>query len=173
MSLLVNGQFPPINPVPSKILTTDERSSAVNFVNRINYLLEEFAHDKMVNSFLPDTTVYHFHGVIKRQHGARKFFEDQYGYLIPGVSRHATNHILDRDGKGVMVRYHEHLVRYAWPKDAGGVKAGTAAQSDGGLPTTWLFSPMIDRSRKTDEGWKIFERYIGPSVVSSKLDPPK
>jgi hypothetical protein len=127
----------------------------------------------MVAAFLPYCTTYHFHGVIKGQDGARGFFEEEYGYLIPGVSRHATDHIVDRDGEdGVTVRYHEHLVRYAWPAAAGGAKAGEAAKSNAGLPVPWIFSPMIDRLRKTDEGWKIFERYVGPSVVNVKLDPP-
>jgi hypothetical protein len=174
MSLLINGQFPPINPITSENVTADERASAVDFINRVNYLFEEFNHDKMANAFMPDCMTYHFHGVIKGRDGARRFFEEQYGYLIPGVSRHATNHIVDRDGEdGVMVRFHEHLVRYAWPADADGVKAGEAARSNDGLPATWIFSPMIDRLRRTEEGWKIAERYVGPSVVNSKLDPPK
>lgn len=173
MSLLINGNFPPINPTTSSNVTADERTSAIDFINRVNYLFEEFNHDKMANAFMPDCTTYHFHGVIKGRDGAKCFFEEEYGYLIPGVSRHATNHIVDRDGPdGVTVRYHEHLVRYAWPEDKD-LKAGEAARSEDGLPATWIFSPMIDRLTMTEEGWKIAERYVGASVVNAKLDPPK
>jgi len=174
MSLLVNGQLPPINPITSSNVTADERATAIDFVNRLNYLFEEFDHDKMVNAFTTDCTTYHFHGVMKGRDENRRFFEKTYGYLIPGVSRHATNHLVDRDGEdGVTVRYHEELVRYAWPADAEKLKGGEAVRSNDGLPATWLYTEMIDRLKKTDEGWKIFERYLGVNVFNAKLDPPE
>jgi hypothetical protein len=40
------------------------------------------------------------------------------------------------------------------------------------LPGIWLYSPMIDRLRRTEEGWKITERYIGGSTTNTRLDPP-
>lgn len=55
---------------------------------------------------------------------------------MPGVCRHATNHIVDQDGTdGVTVRYHNLL-------------------------------PMLDRLRKTADGWKIYERYVGASAMN-------
>jgi hypothetical protein len=114
MSLLVNGKFPPPSRSTSNEVTAEERITAVDFVNRVNYIFEEFNHDKILDCFLYDCSVYHFHGTIKGREENRKFMEDTYGYLIPGVTRHATNHIVDRDSDdGVMVRYHEHL--YAEP----------------------------------------------------------
>lgn len=81
---------------------------------------------------------------------------------------------MDRDGEGgVTVRYHEHLVRYAWPADAAGLKGGDSMRSDDGLPGTWLYSEIIDRLKMTDEGWKLSERYLGQSVFNTKLDPPE
>ncbi|KAK3646471.1 hypothetical protein LTR56_008569 [Elasticomyces elasticus] len=173
MSLLVNGKFPPVSAFTSANVTADERSSAIDFVNRINYLFEEFNHDKMLSAFLDDSIVYHFHGKIEGREKTRRFFEDVYGYLIPGVTRHATNHIVDRDGEdGVMVRYHEQLFRNAWPAEVSDA-AGAAEERTDGLPALWLFSPMIDRLRMTAEGWKISERYVGASTFNKKLDPPK
>jgi hypothetical protein len=60
MSLLVNGKFPPINPITSNNVTADECAAAIDFVNRLNYLFEEFNLDKMVNAFTTDCTTYHF-----------------------------------------------------------------------------------------------------------------
>jgi hypothetical protein len=91
--------------------------------------------------------------------------------LIPGVSRHATNHIVDNDGEGVVVRYQNLLVRYASPQAAAALGAGEAMRSADDLPGIWLYSPMMDRLRRTAAGWKIIERYIGGSTVNSRLDP--
>jgi hypothetical protein len=179
MSLLTDGSLPRIIPTTSNNVTADERTSAIDFVNRVNFLFEEFDHDKMLSAFHADAVVYHFHGKIQGHSEMRTFFQDGYPYLIPGVSRHATNHIVDRDGEhGVTVRYHEHLVRYAWPEEAGkkapGDDAGRLLEGGTDLPSIWLFSHMIDRLRKTDEGeWKISERYLGVSAFNRKLDPPK
>ena len=103
-----------------------------------------------------------------QRHAALETFADDAGYLIPGVTRHATNHVVDSDGEdGVQVRYHMHLVRNSWPGDED--KAHN--ERTDGLPATWIYSPMIDRLRKTDDGWKIFERYVGPSTVNQALSP--
>lgn len=169
MSLLVNGRFPPINPILSTDVTPEERITAIDFVNRLNFLFQEFDHEKIINAFTEDCVVYHYHGTIKGHDGNRKFLKEQYGYLIPGVVRDASNHIVDRDGDdGVTVRYHEHLVRYAWPEED--AQEHNRAKDDG-LPGIWIFSPLIDRLKKTDEGWKLYERYVGSSIVNEKLDP--
>jgi hypothetical protein len=174
-----DGALPPITPATLNNVTADDRSSAVDFVNRVNFLFEEFDHDKMLGAFHPDAVVYHFHGKIQGLSAMRSFLERDYPYLIPGVSRHATNHIVDRDGEsGVAVRYHEHLVRYAWPdktvQEASENQDPRVLENVGDLPAIWLFTPMLDRLRKTDEGeWKIFERHLGTSSFNRKLDPSK
>lgn len=149
----------------------EDWSSAVDFVNRLNWLFETWDVDSMVQAFLPDAVAYHFHGTIRGHEEIRRFFEQDYPYLIPGVSRHATNHIVDADGDGVVVRYQNLLIRHATPADAASLAAGEVLHSDSGLPAIWLFSPMRDRLRRTAEGWKVHERFIGGSVTNRALTP--
>jgi hypothetical protein len=149
-----------------------DRISAIDFVNRVNWWFETWDVEAMVDAFLPDAVAYHFHGTIAGHEQIRHFFAHDYPYLIPGVSRHATNHIVDTDEDGVVVRYQNLLVRYASPQAAAGLEAGEVMHSDDDLPAIWLYSPMIDRLRRTASGWKITERYIGGSTTNSRLDPP-
>lgn len=148
-----------------------DRASAVDFVNRVNWLFETWDVEGMINAFTPDAVAYHFHGTISGHAEIRHFFEHDYPYLIPGVSRHATNHIVDADGDGVQVRYHNLLVRHALPQDAPALGAGQVMTSYDGLPALWLYSPMRDRLVRTADGWKIFERYIGGSTTNEALTP--
>jgi hypothetical protein len=132
----------------------------------------------MLSAFHADAVVHHFHSKIQGLSEMRTFFQQEYVYLIPGVSRHATNHVVDRDGEHeVTIRYHQHLVRYASPKEgqkAPGDHAGSLLEHESGLPSIWVFSHVVDRLRQTDQGeWKISERYLGVSAVNRKLDPPK
>ena len=148
-----------------------DQASAVDFVNRVNWLFETWDVDGMVDAFLPEGVAYHFHGEINGRDAMRRFFEEDYPYLIPGVSRHATNHIVDVDGEGVVVRYHNLLVRYASPEVAPELSEGGIKESDGELPAIWIYSPMMDRLRRTEHGWKIFERYVGGSMTNRHLHP--
>jgi ketosteroid isomerase-like protein len=179
MSLFTNNRLPRISATTSNNVTAAERTSAIDFVNRVNFLFEEFDHEKMLSAFLPDAVAYHFHGTIRGHAEMRKFFAEDYPYLIEGVTRHATNHIVDRDGEdGVLVKYHEQLIRHAWPAKGGKVesgaeKAGPALKHEDGLPALWLWSHMVDRLRKDEDGeWKIAERYLGAAAFNTKLDPP-
>jgi len=147
-------------------------TSAVDFVNRVNWFFETWDVEAMIESFFPDAVAYHFHGTISGHAEIRTFFERDYPYLIPGVSRSATNHIVDADEEGVVVRYQNLLVRYADPKDAVALGSGQVMNSDNDLPAIWLYSPMRDRLRRTKDGWKIIERYIGGSTTNSRLTPP-
>ncbi|KAM0718816.1 hypothetical protein Q7P37_005888 [Cladosporium fusiforme] len=171
-----NGNFPPLRENAGDV-TTDERSSAVDFVNRVNLFFEENDHEKMTNAFTPDGTAYHFLGTIRGHAEMREFFRTKYTYLIPGVSRSATNHIVDRDEEtgGVVIRYHELLVRYAWPKDSKAVHVMSGPRdefvSKDGLPKVWVYTHMVERLKKTESGWKIYERYIGAATVDEKLNP--
>ncbi|GKU09483.1 unnamed protein product [Fusarium langsethiae] len=93
-SLITNGRYPPIPGATLNDVTSEERSSAIDFVNRHNLIFEEFDHEKMTNTFLPDAAVYHTHGTIRGHENMKEFFVSKYGSVIPGVSRHATNHVV-------------------------------------------------------------------------------
>ena len=162
--------FPPIDPTHAVDAT--DWTSAVDFVNRVNWRFETWDVEAMIDSFQPDAVAYHFHGTIRGHAEIRRFFEQDYPYLIPGVSRHATNHIVDADEDGVVVRYQNLLIRHAQPRDARALGAGQVMHSQQGLPAIWLYSPMRDRLRRTAHGWKIFERYIGGSTTNDALTPP-
>ena len=156
--------FPPV--AHQGAVSADDRISAIDFVNRVNWLFETWDVDAMVESFLPDAAVFHFHGSFRGHAELRSFFANEYPYLIPGVSRHATNHIVDADEpEGVVVRYQMLLIRHAFPDTAPGVPSvDGVVDSPYGLPSIWLYSPMLDRLRRADRGWRIYERHIGPSV---------
>jgi hypothetical protein len=161
--------FPSVPHVST--VSAEDRASAVDFVNRVNWFFETWDVEAMIEAFLPDAVAYHFHGTINGHTEIRRFFEHDYPYLIPGVGRHATNHIVDEDEDGVVVRYQNLLIRYASPEDASKLGAGQVMHSDAGLPAIWLYSPMRDRLRKTAAGWRIYERYIGGSTTSRVLTP--
>jgi hypothetical protein len=148
-----------------------DRVSAIDFVNRLNGWFETWDVEAMLNAFLPDAVAYHFHGTISGRSEMRQFFERDYPYLIPGVSRHATNHIVDADEDGVVIRYQNLLVRHASPQAAAALGQGQAIHSQDDLPAIWLYSPMMDRLRRTEEGWKVFERFIGGSTINTRLNP--
>ncbi|KAI6774826.1 hypothetical protein HG530_001584 [Fusarium avenaceum] len=170
-SLITNGRYPPIPGATLNDVTSEERSSAIDFVNRHNLIFEESDHEKMVNTFLPDAVVYHSHGTIRGHKNARDFFANTYGAFIPGVSRHATNHVVDRDENGgVIVRYQQCLIRYGWQgDDLAAIKDDTARED--GLPAIWWIGRGIDRLRMTPDGWKIFERHLGAPFRNRTLDP--
>lgn len=161
--------FPPV--LRTSVVDPADRVSAVDFVNRVNWFFETWDVEAMIDAFLPDAVAYHFHGTISGHAEIRRFFEHDYPYLVPGVSRHATNHIVDADGDGVVVRYQNLLVRYAAPQDAAALGAGQVMHSKDGLPAIWLYSPMRDRLQRTPNGWKISERYIGGSTTNERLTP--
>ncbi|KAF4471802.1 snoal-like domain-containing [Fusarium albosuccineum] len=167
-----NKGFPPLPTSTSSEVTAEERSSAVDFVNRVNTLFEEFDHDKMAATFLPDASVHHPYGVYRGSKEMRGFLETKYPPLIPGVSRHATNHVVDRDQEtgGVVVRYHNLLIRQVWPSAADKVSADNPVTVTG-LPGIWFFSSMVDRLKMTDDGWKVHARIIGSSVINENLGP--
>jgi SnoaL-like protein len=164
--------FPPVSAQGA--LHAEDRITAVDFVNRVNWLFEVWDVEAMVASFLPDSRTHHFEGTVEGHDGLRAFFRDDYPYLVPGVARHATNHIVDPDGPdGVVVRYHNLLVRYGSADGAPGVLPGPGVINErGGLPGIWIYSPMLDRLRRTPQGWRIFERYVGHSVIDARLSGP-
>lgn len=155
-----------------------DRSSAVDFVNRVNWHFERNNIGNMLESFTTDAVAFHFHGEIRGHEAMRHFFEVDYQYLIPGVCRVAANHIVDEDGDGVVVYYQNLLVRHTWPlldeeNTAQKTEQNGLRHSEGNTPGIWLYSPMIDRLTKTPTGWKIWERYIGASTMNVDLSPNK
>jgi SnoaL-like domain len=163
--------FPPV--LPDSVVDPADRQSAIDFVNRVNWLFHTWDVDALVDAFLPNSVIYHRHGTNHGQVETRRFFDEVYPYIIPGVSRHATNHIVDPDEDGVVVRYHNLLVRYAQPEAAPDLAGGQVMHSPDDLPGIWMYSAMIDRLRRTDSGWKIFERYVGGTTTNDRLTPPR
>jgi hypothetical protein len=156
------------------VVSTEDRVSAIDFVNRINWLFDVWDVDALVDSFLPESVTYHWHGTNRGQEETRRFLNEIYPYIIPGVSRHATNHIVDPDQDGgVIVRYHNLLVRFAKPEAAPSLEAGFAMQSPDDLPAVWIYSTMVDRLRRSGKEWKILERHVGATTTNDRLTPPR
>ncbi|KAL3493500.1 hypothetical protein BJX62DRAFT_235328 [Aspergillus germanicus] len=174
--------IPPINrystvkcPSTTFNVSAEERTSAIDFINRQNYIFQEFNHDRMLDTFLPDATVYHSERILRGHAEIKTFFETCYGRTVPGVCRSATNHIVDRDdddedGTGVVVRYQQYLIRYGWEGDDEGAGLKKDPVTQDGLPAIWWFGSVVDRLRMSDEGWKVYERFVGPSFRNSRLD---
>lgn len=161
--------FPRIKAL--KPVDPDTRASAVDYVNRVNWLFETWELEDMIGAFLPDAKVFHFHGALHGEADIRTFLTETYPYLVPGVSRHASNHIVDVEENGlVSVRYQNLLIRYASPEAASALGDGQVIETEE-FPAIWLYSPMLDRLRATDDGWKIAERYIGGSATNSRFTP--
>jgi hypothetical protein len=176
MSLLSKeGAFPPI-PATTSNVTADERSSAIDFVNRVNFHFESNDQENMTNAFSPDGKAYFFGMTVSGEEETRAMFRDKYHFMIPGVNRNATNHIVDRDEEtgGVIVRYQLELVRYAWPKEVSaprGPRIAEALVTSDGLPRIWQCSKIMDRLKRRGAGWYICERYVGDNVIDEKLNP--
>ena len=137
---------------PYSTVTAEDRISAIEFINRVNWFFDIWDVDAIVQAFAENSVTYHFHGTNRGRAEVRKFLTEKYPYLIPGVSRHATNHIVDADEGGVVVRYHNLLIRYAAPEVAPGMGFAKAIESQEDLPGIWLYSVMVDRLRRTQEG---------------------
>jgi hypothetical protein len=174
-SFIPNNRFPPIQPATSNNVSSEERTTAIDFVNRHNFIFQEFDHEKMTATFLPEAVVYHSHGTIRGHEEMKRFFEEFYEFFIYGIIRSATNHVVDRDEDGgVMVRYQETLIRYGWKGDGDPNNvAGHDVIRNDGLPAVWWVGSMVDRLRMTEDGWKVFERYLGAPFRNQALDPSK
>jgi hypothetical protein len=73
-----------------------------------------------------------------------------------------------------MVRYQETLIRYGWKGDGDPNNvAGHDVIRNDGLPAVWWVGSMVDRLRMTEDGWKVFERYLGAPFRNQALDPSK
>ena len=163
--------------MPSVVLDnavdTADQVSAIDFINRVNWLFDAWDIDAMVEAFLPDSVMHHTHGTVRGRIETRRFFQEQYPYAVPGVSRHATSPIVDPDDDhGVIVRYHNLLVRYATQAASPSrIVGGQVVSSPTDLPALWVYSAMRDRLRRTDRGWRIFERRVGETSMNDRLTP--
>jgi hypothetical protein len=147
-----------------------DRVSAIDFINRVNWLFDAWDIDAMVEAFLPDSVTHHTHGVSRGMAETRRFFQEQRPYVVPGVSRQALNPIVDPDDDdGVIVRYHNLLVRHAAQATAPRIVGGQVVAGPADMPELWVYSAMTDRLRRTESGWRIFERRVGPTSMSDQL----
>lgn len=162
------SSLPPV--VLDSAVDPADRTSAVDFINRVNWLFDAWDIDAMVDAFLPDSVTYHTHGVTRGWAETRRFFQQAYPYIVPGVSRIATNPIVDPDGDGVIVRYHNLLIRYSTETSPNVITGQVLGEPDG-LPAIWVYSMMTDRLRWTDRGWRIFERHVGATTMNDRLRP--
>ncbi|MGH3633595.1 nuclear transport factor 2 family protein [Mycobacterium sp.] len=163
--------LPPI--VLDSSVDSADRTSAIDFINRVNLLFDAGDIDAMVEAFLPDSTTFHTQGITHGQTEMRRFFQQAQPYSGPGVSRIATNPIVDADddGEGVVVRYHNLLVRYS-AETPSSVVTGQVQETPEDLPAIWVYCAMTDRLRRHGSGWRIFERYIGTTTMNDRLRPP-
>lgn len=162
--------------LPSVVLDSQvdpaDRVTAIDFINRVNWIFDAWDIDAMVEAFLPDSVTHHTHGIVRGRIETRRFFQEQYPYTVPGVSRHATNPIVDPDDDdGVVVRYHNLLVRYSAEASSPRIVGGQVVTSPTDMPALWVYSAMTDRLRRTDGGWRIFERHVGPTSMNDRLTP--
>ena len=148
-----------------------DRLAAIDFINRVNLLFDAHELDTMVEAFQPDGTIFHSQAITHGRTEIRRFFQQAHPYSGPGISRIATNPIVDADGdEGLIVRYHNLLVRYAAEAPSNMV-TGPVQQTPEDLPAIWVYSAMTDRLRRTERGWRIFERYIGATTMNDRLRP--
>jgi hypothetical protein len=155
-----------------------DRISAIDFINRVNWLFDAWDIDAMVEAFLPDSTTHHTHGVSHGKLETRRFFQDQSPHVTPGISRQALNPIVDPDDDGgVIVRYHNLLVRHTAQAASPKIVSGQVITAAPDTPEIWIYSAMTDRLRRTETGWRIFERHVGPTSMNDgnssnrKADP--
>jgi hypothetical protein len=151
---------------------TADRVTAIDFINRVNWLFDAWDIDAMVEAFLPDSVTHHTHGIVRGRIETRRFFQEQVPYTVPGISRHATNPIVDADDDdGVIVRYHNLVIRYSAEASSPRIVGGQVVASPTDMPALWVYSAMTDRLRRTDGGWRIFERHVGPTSMNDRLTP--
>ncbi|KAJ5224934.1 hypothetical protein N7468_006159 [Penicillium chermesinum] len=158
-SFITNGRFPPINRFTTGDVSIEERCTAIDFVNCHNFVFQEFNIDKMLDTFLEKALVYHSHGTVHGHAEMKPFLEDFSEFFIHGISRNASNHVVDRDGDGGV-----------FGPSADAIAGHDTIRHDT-LPEIWWVEFMIDRLRMTSNGWKVHERYLGTPYRDQALDP--
>jgi hypothetical protein len=163
-------KLPPV--VLDSAVEPADRVTAIDFINRVNWLFDAWDIDAMLEAFLPDSVTHHTHGITRGVIETLRFFQDQGPYVVPGVSRQALNPIVDPDDDdGVIVRYHNLLLRHAAQANSPRIVSGQVVAGPADMPEIWVYSAMTDRLRRTESGWRIFERHIGPTSMNDQLGP--
>ena len=73
----------PSLPLDSPVDAAD-KVSAIDFINRVNWLFDAWDIDAMVEAFLPDSVTHHTHGVVRGRIETRRFFQEQIPYTVHG-----------------------------------------------------------------------------------------
>lgn len=161
--------MPSLPPIAlDSVVDPADRISAIDFINRVNLLFDAWDIDGMVEAFLPDSITYHTGGVTHGQEETRRFFQQVRPYIDHGVSRIATNPIVDADEDGVIVRYHNLHVRYT-VEAAPGAITGQVPGISTNMPAIWVYSAMTDRLRRVGSGWRILERHVGVTAMNDQV----
>ena len=71
----------------------------------------------------------------------------------------------------MIVRYHNLLLRHAAQATSPRIVAGQVVAGPADMPELWVYSAMTDRLRRTESGWRIFERRVGPTSMNDQLGP--
>ena len=69
----------------------------------------------------------------------------------------------------MIVRYHNLLVRHAAQANSPRIVSGQVVAGPADMPEIWIYSAMTDRLRRTESGWRIFERHVGPTSMNDQL----
>lgn len=153
-------------PVAGSItVDQDDWFSAVDFVNRLIWRAEASGVDTLVDAFMPDVTVFHSLGVVHGWDESRKLFTETYPVRISGANQLAVNHIVEPDGDGVLVRYHNLIVLGSRPPGSPAARWVDVARFPAAL-SSW---PVTDRLRRHDRQWKILERYLGEPILGESM----
>ena len=75
-------KLPPV--VLDSAVEPADRVTAIDFINRVNWLFDAGDIDAMLEAFLPDSVTHHTHGVSRGRIETRRFFQDQGPYVVPG-----------------------------------------------------------------------------------------
>ncbi|MFI8527569.1 nuclear transport factor 2 family protein [Promicromonospora sukumoe] len=150
--------MPPLPLVAgSTTVDQDDWFSAVDFVNRLTWLAEAGGVDALVDAFMPDVTVFHPLGAADGWDESRELLTERYAVRIPGASQITLNHIVERDGVGVLVRYQKLIVPSSQTPALPGDQSLKAESSLTALSSL----PVTDRLRRHNGRWKISERHLG------------
>ena len=142
--------------------------SAIDFINRVNWLFDAWDIDAMVEAFLPDSVTHHTHGVVRGRIETRRFFQEQYPYTVPGsAARHQPDRRSRRRRRDrPLPQPSRPLFTAASPRIVGGQVVATP-RSARALGLLGDDGPLAAHRC----GWRIFERRVGPTSMNDGLTP--
>jgi SnoaL-like domain len=148
-------------------VTAQDRSDAIDLVNRLNFAFDHWQLDELLDSFTENAIFEHPRGRGQGRVEIARFL-DAYQPLTIGVRRLALNHIVTAGADGsVTVTYFNVLVRLTTPADAHLLAEAPLLESEAGFPAITTFSRVVDRLRKNEQGeWKIEHKRVDETVVA-------